>query len=224
LALLPAVSVGTVAIAQRASGTSGNAQDRETADKTKAKTAKRAGNPMAITPAREAAALKFAELYHPELAHLLEGLKKRNRKAYRQAIRQLYLDSERLAKLKEGPNPKRYDIALQAWKLDSRIRLLAARVLLVKNPDPALEEQLKKALRERVDLRLQQMQLERDRLDKRLQKLNVDISALQDDRDAAVEQQLKRVKRSLGLRPRNAKGKRRKVNIRKTVPVKEKTR
>jgi hypothetical protein len=215
LALLAAVTVGTAALAQRAGSTT-------SAKSAPVNAGQRTANPMAITPAREAAALKFAELYHPELANLLEGLKSRNKRAYRQAIRHLYLDSERLAKIREI-NPKRYEVSLQIWKLDSRIRLLAARVLLVKNPDPKLEEQLRKALGERVDLRLQQMQMDRERTLNRLKKLDADIAKLQGDRDGAVELQFKRVKRSLGIRPRRAKGKRRNANARKTVNVKAKS-
>jgi hypothetical protein len=219
LATLFAVTAGTVALAQRAGVRRG-----ETVAAKNGSTAapgKRAGNPMAITPAREAAALTFAKLYHAELAHLLDGLKKRNRRAYRQAIRQLYLDSERLARVKDR-DPKRYDLSLQIWKLDSRIRLLAARVLQVKDPDPKLEEQLKKALGERVDLRLRQMEMDRERMVQRLKKIDANIADLQTNRDKAIDQQLKRVKRSLGIRLRKAKGNRRKARARKAVKTKAK--
>lgn len=227
VAMLAVVAVGTAAVAQRSSGDKSTtaATNATPSNNAPATGRKKVGNPMAITPAREAAAVTFARLYHPELAGLLDGLKKRNKRAYRQAIRQLYLDSERLGRIKDS-NPKRYELALQIWKLDSRIRLLAARVVLVKNPDPKLEEQLRKAIGERVDLRLRQMQLDRDRTVNRLKKLDANIADLQEHRDRAVEQQLTRVKRSLGIRPgkvRKGKAKRRKANARKTVTVKEKT-
>lgn len=223
--LLLAVAVGSAAVAQRAVRTSGEGQGKAVSVKngknSRAKAARKTGNPMSITPAREAAALAFAKQNHSELVPLLKKLKTRNRRAYRQAIRQLFLDSERLARLQDT-NSKRYELALKTWKLDSRIRLLAARVLLVKNPDPRLEEQLKKALGERVDVRMRQLEMERGRLEKRLQKLNTEIIKLH-DRDAAVEQQLKRVKRSLGIRSRKSKGKRRRAKPRKTVTAKEPT-
>ena len=51
-----------------------------------------------MTPERQAAALKFAELHHPELYELLQNLKEARRPEYQEAVRQLYNDSERLAR------------------------------------------------------------------------------------------------------------------------------
>jgi len=199
LLLLPAIG-GLSFLARPGSGDDG---PEKSSDRRSARSGSRNGapeNPMAVTPAREAAALTFAKLHHEELAKLLAHLKKRDQKAYARAIRRLYLDSERLARIKERGNAKRHELALRIWKLDSRIRLMAARVLLAKQSDPKLEAQLKEALRERVDLRIQQMEIEHRRALKRAQRLAAGIAELQANRDDAVEKELQRVKRSLGLR------------------------
>ena len=215
--LLLVATATTVAVAQRSSR---NSESTSSATTRKTGSFKRRKNErlIAFTVAREAAAMEFANAYHKELATLLRGLKKQNRRAYRRAVRQLFRDSERLARIKERSDSYRYELALRSWKLDSRIRLLAARVLLVRNPDPQLESRLKQALQKRVDLRIQRMEAERDRLLKRLRRISGTISRLNDNRSKAAKQELQKVKRSLGIRP----GKFRRVKRRKidTKPVK----
>lgn len=195
----------TLAVAQRENGQPARKSDAKrnvvAKGSTAPGTAPQKQQPMALTEARKAAALTFASVHHPELAELLRRLEKRNKAAYRRAVRQLYLDSERLARIKER-SPARYELELKLWKADSRIRLLAARVATSKRPDPKLEEQLKEALRERVELRIGQLEIEKQRLESRLRKLEEEISSLRDKPDVALEKYLQRVKRGLGIRKR----------------------
>lgn len=207
-----AVAGGAAAVAQRNASNSKAVKGGDAAKDPPA-----TNRPMALTPAREAAAVTFARINHPELAGLLGRLKKRNKAAYRRALRQLYRDSERLARMKERLPAERYELALNAWKLDSRIRLLAARVATLPRPDPELQAQLKEALLEQVDLRIRQMESDRQRLLQRIRKMDATIAKLRADRDEAADQHLQRVKRSLGLkkkrRPkRKAAPKRRRPN------------
>lgn len=154
--------------------------------------------PIALTEAREAAALTFARMHHPELAGLLEHLKKSRPAAYTRAVRQLYQTSERLARTKER-SPERYESALRQWQLESRIRLLAARATMSDNP--SIDDELNAALDEWVELRLQQLRAERERLADRLTKLDATIGEIESDKEAVIIQELARVKRSLGIRP-----------------------
>ena len=157
-------------------------------------------SPVALMFEREDTALNFAKLHHEELARLLKRLKTRDNRAYWRAIRRLYQDSERLARTEKRATPERYKLALALWKLDSRIRLLAARVLLAKQPKPKLKTRLNDALLERVDLRIRMMEMDRQRLLGRIQKIDANIAGLQADRAAAAKKELQRVKRSLGIR------------------------
>ncbi len=147
-----------------------------------------------MTRAREAAALVFAQTHHLELYDLLLRLKKKQRTQYQRAIRELYRTSERLDRLKDN-NLDRYEHSLQLWQLDSRIRLLAARMTM--SSDPMLEAEIKSLLLERLELRLQQLTTERDRLQSRVDKLNENIHAIVNDRDSAALNELKRLKKSL---------------------------
>src|ERR1700722_6834693 len=80
--------------------------------------------PAPLSAEREAEALAFAREHHPELATLIEKLRKDNRRQFDQALRQLTADRDRLVRLKKT-SPPQYDFALAAWKLDSRAHLLA---------------------------------------------------------------------------------------------------
>lgn len=145
-------------------------------------------------PAREAAAMTFARMHHPELADLLSRLKKRKTDEYNRAIAELFQTSERLARTRDRA-PDRYEIALEAWKLDSRIRLLAARMTM--RNSARLEEQLTKLLRQRVDVRLAQLLNDRERLAGRIERVDEAIEDIRRDPDAAALKDLKRVKRTL---------------------------
>src|SRR6185436_5664149 len=54
-------------------------------------------NQVTITPEREAAAVTFVKLHHPDLAELLGHLKQSNPREYQRAIRDLFRTSENLA-------------------------------------------------------------------------------------------------------------------------------
>jgi hypothetical protein len=150
--------------------------------------------PASLTPEREAEALAFAREHHPELATLIEKLRKDNRRQFERALRELAQDRDRLVRLKKLM-PAQYDLALAAWKLDSRAHLLAARMTM--SQDPALEAELKQVLRDRVDVRLKQLQSERGRLTERLTVVNKTIDKIQADKNAVADGELQRIKGSI---------------------------
>jgi len=155
--------------------------------------------PAALSAEREAAALAFAREHHAELAALIEKLRRDNRRDYDRAIRELSQASERLTRLKKQSD-EQYELSLAAWKLDSRTQLLAARMTV--SQTPALEAELKQLLAERADVRLKEFKSERARLQDRLIKLNASIQALESDKNAVVDKDLLRIKRSVAARSR----------------------
>ena len=146
-----------------------------------------------ITPEREAAAIAFAAQNHPELATLLTNLKQNNPTGYHAAVVELDRIVERLAFLKPK-NVTQHESELTHWKMDSRIRLLAARLTMSDNP--ALEAELKAAVRERVELTLAERKAERERLQRRVEKLDQTIGELSSKLDDIAEKELAAVKRS----------------------------
>jgi hypothetical protein len=145
--------------------------------------------PAPLSPEREAAALAFAREHHSELAALIDKLRRDNRRDYDRAIRELSQASERLTRLKKQ-SVEQYELSLAAWKLDSRTQLLAAR--------------MKQLLAERADVRLKEFKSERARLQDRLTKLNASIQALETDKNAVVDKDLLRIKRSVARSRRPA--------------------
>jgi cell division protein FtsB len=148
----------------------------------------------AITPEREAVALAFARQNHPELGSLLEGLKQNAPREYQAAINDVSRSVEKLDKTKER-SPERHEFELIEWKMTSRIRLLAARLTM--SSDPAVEAELKAALRERLDARLASQRKERDRLKVRIDKLDQQIDEMSSASEAIIEKQFADLKKAM---------------------------
>ena len=142
---------------------------------------------------REEAALLLVREHQPELLELLNRLKATKEKDYQQAIRELSRDSQRINSFKEK-DPQRFELEVRAWQLDSRIRLLTAKLSLADRPE--LQEDLKAALAERADLRLAQRKLERERVASRLTKLDEDIAALVKNREEELKKTFDRLLRA----------------------------
>jgi hypothetical protein len=143
-----------------------------------------------VTPEREAAAETFARLHHPDLAALLARLKEGRQSDYDNAVRALFRESERLAKLKSR-DAERYAIELEVWKTGSRIQLATARLAMEESP--ALKAELLTLLEARLALKTQLVQLERKKLSARLEKLNADLKDLQTKPGAQAEAELEKL-------------------------------
>lgn len=181
---------------------------------------------VAANLVREKAALVFAKRHHPELVELIEPLKQNNKQHYNRAIRELSAASERLAKIKDRL-PEKYERDLAAWKLDSRVRLVLARMQMA-DPDEAesLRDDLRSLLLERNRSRLEQLSAERVKLKARISKLDQTISRMS-EKDF-VETELKRLERSanksLTGRSSSAASKSKQTNTRGQVSKKSQTK
>ena len=165
------------------------------------KSGKSRGSIPMFTAAREAAAMAFVGEHHPEIGKLLKQLKKRRPAQYHRAVRELFRTSERLAQWKEKDS-SRYELELRAWKIKSRIQLLTARTVTSKGKKHV--DQLRVALLEQVEVRLELMQWQRDRHVRRLEKLDADIKRIQSRREQLAEARLKQVLQRLE-KPRGKK-------------------
>ncbi|MEZ6066940.1 MAG: hypothetical protein R3B90_14840 [Planctomycetaceae bacterium] len=145
---------------------------------------------LEMTPEREAAALKFAELHHEELVDLLGRLRMMNPVEYQNAIRDLYQSSERLARMKER-SVDRYELELSIWKIDSRSHLLVARLAAEENA--TLRDELRSLLSRKRELRAGIIELERARIVTRLDRLDRDLAELRTNDEAAVDLDMQRL-------------------------------
>lgn len=142
------------------------------------------------TPEREAAARRFAELNHPELLEVLDSLREGNREAHERAILDLFEVSEQMAEL-AARSPERHAQALEAWKANSRVDLLAARH--AHSPSPATRKQLREALESQLEAELRKLRAERDQLRGRLGKVEENLERLESQRARVIENRLKRL-------------------------------
>ena len=161
-----------------------------------------------------AAALKFAREHHPELAKLLQVLRKADAQNYKTAISELALQSERLARLAERKD-ERYPVSLDLWKLDSRIRLAVARLTMA--GDDELAAKIRPLLIERSILRLSLLRLEAKRQTTRLQKLEEQIATLSTDPDGRIATEIERIRKSIAARKRRSKTNRAEPTSKETV-------
>lgn len=161
--------------------------------------------PQASAEQQETAALALVRIHHPELSELLEQLKADNPKQYRQAVSELFRASQRLAQAKEK-DPQRYELELKAWRIDSRVRLLAAKLTMETRPE--LEEKLKASLLELQDVRIELLSLDRERAAERLERLDAQLIRLQERREKLSERAFDQLMRRLKSRPKakSAKG------------------
>jgi len=138
-----------------------------------------------FTEEREAAALFFVKKHCPELAPLLEELKKGNRSAYERQVRETFQVTEMLADLQE--DSKRYDLELKIWKADNKAMVLIAKLATPKEEDrKAIEDQLKSLARELVDLEVLSLEHRVEVLDRELSSAREELAKARDgvDRNA----------------------------------------
>ncbi len=121
---------------------------------------------------------------------MLDQLKLNDVAEYQRAIRELFHSSEKLAQVQER-NPKRYPMELEAWKLNSRIRLLVARLTM--SPDPKVEDELRQALVQQIGQRKASLTEERERLESRIVELKEQLDKLDQQQTKSVEQRMARL-------------------------------
>ncbi len=162
---------------------------------TAAEAAKNDADP--IPSKREAAAIKFAQQHHPELAELLNRLKTSYPDQFAKALRELDKTRDRLEKARQN-DADRYAILLHEWQLDSRVRLMAARLTMSTSEE--LETELRQALTERHDLRLQLLTYDREKSKTRLQKMDEQIAEHVQGRETSIDREFDRIKKSAEIR------------------------
>jgi hypothetical protein len=135
---------------------------------------------------------EFAAAHHAELETLLTNLRKKSRPEYDTAVHQLFTTLERLERTQKR-DPERYEVDLRAWQLDTTVQVLAARLSMTR--DPEIQEQLRDALQDRLEIRLEQLKLERKRVEGRLKQIESNLTELQQQSDEAIQRDLDRILR-----------------------------
>ncbi len=132
------------------------------------------------------ATMAFAAEHHPELARLLEHLKKARKSEFQRAMRELNQQMLILEKQRER-NPSRYIHQLELWKTDSQIRVLVAKWSQAK--DDQLEQKIRALLRYRHDAKVAQLKAEHLRLTDQLKKLESQLTAMSESQDEQLDRE-----------------------------------
>lgn len=138
-----------------------------------------------FTEEREAAALFFVKKHLPELAPLLEELKKNNRQQYERQVREIFQVTEMLAELMD--EPLRHKLELEIWKTENRAHTIVARLsrmpAVADDDARRLEAQLQELARELVELEIQVLELKADQLQNELGEVKDELANLKDQRE-----------------------------------------
>jgi len=151
------------------------------------KVAKGANPPAPLDKKAEADVLEFVREHHPELADLLKQLKDSRPREYQKAMRDLSRVRNRLFNMQKN-NEQRFDLELAVWKAETRVQLIAARLHMGDKAE--LREELRAALNEQMDLRLQLLKYDREQVQDRLAKVEGQIKRFEQDRSDLIERQL----------------------------------
>ena len=146
---------------------------------------------------QRAAAMKFAEQNHPELARLLEQLQKSRPHESARAIKELTQQIQALEKLRER-SPARYSSQLETWKHESQIRVLMAR--WARSNDAEIEAQVRGLLKARSEARLTQLRADKERLVEQQRKLEQQLAALEQPVEELVDKEWEQLSKKAAAR------------------------
>jgi hypothetical protein len=139
-----------------------------------------------FTEEREAAALCFVKKHLPELAPLLEQLKKNNNVQYQHEIREIFQATEWLADLQE--DTKRYDLELKIWKAENKAHMLAARLTTAADDEKKkLEIELQTLAKELVELDVAILEVKAEQLDKELGEIKDELAKAKENTDRQIK-------------------------------------
>lgn len=147
----------------------------------------------------------FVKEHHAELDQLLDRLQKDSPVEYAKAIDETRGIAERVARY-QNRMPKRAEYEIARWKVDSRVRLLTARMVSlmaepvegVEHPDlEAARVQLHELAEQRVQLEIDRIEADRRALTERLKSLESQAERFNSDRQAVVDKQFQTLTKSV---------------------------
>jgi hypothetical protein len=139
-----------------------------------------------FTEEREAAALFFVKRNAPDIAPLLEQLKKNNDVQYQREIREIFQVTEYLAELQD--DPRRHDLELKIWKTENKVYLLVAKLSALNDDErKKAEASIHDLARQLVDLDIQVLELKSDQLSKDLADVKDELAKARDQIDKQTQ-------------------------------------
>ncbi len=153
------------------------------------------GKTDVVAADQEATALAFAGEHHPRAQDPGRIAEDSQSRRIQEGDSRSSPNSDRLSKLNSDKSKGRYEHELALWKLDSRIRLTAARSAM-KDTDE-LRAELKSLIEQRHALNLQWLKTDKERTAARLAKLEADVKSAEEKLPQAVEAEVDRLLKSV---------------------------
>jgi hypothetical protein len=146
-----------------------------------------------ISPERRSELRKFVRDNLPELEKLMSVLNERKPDQFQRLLSSVNQSYQRLQAIKKSGNESQYANALESWKLDARIRMIATQLSF--RDLPAARKRLTRLIGKQIDSRLKMMREEKARLEQRLTDLESNLSKLEAHRDSEVDRRLNSILR-----------------------------
>lgn len=154
----------------------------------KKKTRGKKNNGSPVSKERRQMLEDFVRNHHPELESILKKLRDGQRRKYNEAMKGLDQSVAKLEKVEER-SPNRYEAALENWKLESRIKVAAARLKL--NESKAAREKLESLISSLFDSTLRRLKEDRTNMAERLKKMDQRIAEMESDRSIIIQRRIK---------------------------------
>jgi hypothetical protein len=146
---------------------------------------------LVADPVADETTLAFVRAQQPELANLLEFLKSKRVKDYRDALNEIRRVRERLENLKKR-DQELYDVELALWQNSAQLRLWAASVSVsAKKLNDAERAKLTELVTQENELTLKRLNLDKARAQARLEQLQQQISRRQDQGESVIAKGIK---------------------------------
>lgn len=144
------------------------------------------------TKVNQVAVLKFVSEHLPELRKMLDYLQKNKPEQYKQALSEFSRDQTRLAAV-EKRDTDMYEIELELWQLEGRLRMLAAEIAALKKEKyrAAAESRLEELVKKQQQKSLEKIRLQRDRAAAQLARLENVVKQREENADALTARSLK---------------------------------
>jgi len=143
---------------------------------------------------RRQAVLEFLEQHYPELQESLLASKEKSLGKFRSAINRLEKDVIRLQNV-EQKQPKKFELAVEQWKLKTQIEITIAKYSKEENDDQ-LEQRLRPLIVDMLDIRKSLLELDRQSVSKRLAKIDKRLLKLETNPENAIQHNLRLFRKS----------------------------
>lgn len=145
-----------------------------------------------LSDARKKELLLFVREHHPQLEKLLDRLRSKRPRLFQKAVSALDRDVTRLQAI-EQRSAERHALALEEWKIKSRIEVLSAQLAFKDSEEKRVA--VRTMMGQLLDLNIQQREFERNQLANRLETVDKRIAEMKSNRETTIDRRIKAIEK-----------------------------